>query len=224
MKNQAAVILAAGKGTRMKSRKAKVLHEVAGVPMIVNVVREAHKSGISKIVIVVGYQAAAVRTAVMIHLPHINIKWVLQTKQLGTAHAVKCAKSELRNFSGNVWILSGDVPLLSADLIRQIDDTSSDAKVIVTSMTHAEPGPYGRIIRDREGGLLAIREAADCSETEARITEVNAGLYRVDSGVLLNSLETIRPYNAQSEYYLTDIVDSYLSEHRCGLRTRRFKI
>ena len=212
MENQAAIILAAGKGTRMKSRKAKVLHEVAGAPMIVNVVREARKSGISKIVVVVGHQAAAVRTSVTAHLPHINVQWVLQTEQLGTAHAVKCAKQELHDFSGNVWILSGDAPLLSADLIRQVGEMSADSKIVVTSMTRTDPGSYGRIIRNHDGSLLAIREVTECSDTEVCISEVNAGLYRVDSGLLFDSLETIRPHNAQSEYYLTDIVGYAVSQ------------
>ena len=111
-----------------------------------------------------------------------------------------------------MWILSGDVPLISAELIRSIGESGADSDLVVTSMTREPPGTYGRILRHASGELIAIREAADCSESESRVTEVNAGLYRVNSELLFECLGEIRPHNAQSEYYLTDIVEYAVSQ------------
>lgn len=213
MRNRSAIILAAGKGSRMNSTLPKVLHTVGGVPMIVRVIQSAYGAGISNIAVVVGHGAEDVRSAVMRHLPNIEVKWALQTEQKGTAHAVRCAEYALSSFEGDVWILSGDVPLLSSDLIRDIDSAQPDADLVVTGIELAEPGSYGRLIRSANGDLIAIREYADCTLGEAEIREVNAGLYRVNSAVLFEGLRTIRSDNAQSEYYLTDLV-SYATLHQ----------
>jgi len=207
MRNQAAIILAAGKGSRMRSLKAKVLHEVGGVPMIVRVIGTALRAGISNIAVVVGHQADEVRSTVTRYLPNTPVKWALQYEQLGTAHAALCAESLFKGFSGDVWILSGDVPLLSPQLIRDIGRANPESDLVITSMMLDDPGAYGRILRSPEGNVRAIREFADCTPPEAQTPEVNAGLYRVDSDLLFKGLRTVKANNAQSEYYLTDLVD-----------------
>lgn len=206
---QAAVIMAAGKGTRMRSKRSKVLHEVAGVPMISRVVQSAIDAGITKVVIVVGHQSEEVIECVNRRFSEINLSWALQAEQRGTAHAVMCAEealSEGEGFHGDVWILSGDVPTLSADLLRELHQDHLNASLMVTGLKLEEPKSYGRLLRDADGSLYEIREARDCSSEQLLINEVNAGLYRVDAQLLFEGLKTIKTDNAQGEYYLTDLV------------------
>ena len=206
---QAAVIMAAGKGTRMRSKKSKVLHEVAGVPMIARVVQSAVDAGIEKVIIVVGHQSEEVIKCVSTRFPLLDLNWAIQAEQKGTAHAVMCAESALHSkgpFSGDVWILSGDVPTLSAHLLRDLHDHHSEASLVVTGIKLEDPKSYGRLLRDQNGTLFEIREARDCSPEQLLINEVNAGLYRVDAQLLFDGLKTIKTDNAQGEYYLTDLV------------------
>ena len=202
---QAAVMMAAGKGTRMRSKVSKVLHRVAGETVIARAVSAALQAGISSIVVVIGHQAEDVKSALTSRFPEADLRWAIQEEQRGTAHAVMCAEEALGAFKGDVWILSGDVPTLSKELLEALNSAHSNADLIVTGMRLDEPKSYGRLLRDDQG-LYAIREARDCTPEQLKINEVNAGLYRVDAGLLFAGLKTIKTDNAQGEYYLTDLV------------------
>ena len=205
---QIAIILAAGKGTRMGSSKPKVLHTVLGVPMIVRVTQSALDAGMERVVIVVGHEAEAVIRTVQKHIKSDVISWALQEEQRGTADAVMSARRELGNLNGDVWIISGDTPNLSAQLMLDLKKPSEDCKMLVVG---AEMDQYsymcGRLLRDQKGNLCAIREARDCSHEEREVKEVNAGLYRVNAKLLFEALDTVGTDNAQGEYYLTDMVE-----------------
>ena len=205
--HSAAIIMAAGKGTRMRSSRSKILHEVAGVPMIIRVISATLTAGISRIVVVVGHQSDAVQSCVRERFPKADIRWAIQAEQKGTAHAVMCAEEALSDFAGQVWILSGDVPTLSSDLLVMINQDHSQESLVVTGMQLVNPKAYGRLLKDAQGSLYAIREAKDCSPEELQVNEVNAGLYRADAQLLFAGLKTIQTNNAQGEYYLTDLVD-----------------
>ena len=202
---QAAVMMAAGKGTRMRSKISKVLHLVAGEMVIARAVHAALDAGIERIVIVIGHQGTAVREALEARFPEVDLRWALQAEQKGTAHAVMCAEEALNDFEGDVWILSGDVPTLSANLLTRLHREYLDKELLVTGMRLNDPKSYGRLLCD-EQGLYAIREARDCSAEQLNICDVNAGLYRVDARLLFDGLKTIKTDNAQGEYYLTDLV------------------
>jgi bifunctional UDP-N-acetylglucosamine pyrophosphorylase/glucosamine-1-phosphate N-acetyltransferase len=208
--------MAAGKGTRMRSKISKILHRVAGETIIERAVGAALDAGIDRVVVVVGHQARDVRSTLEARFPDADLRWALQTEQRGTAHAVMCAEEGLRHFSGDVWILSGDVPTLSSDLLKRLNQAHREDALVVTGMRLADPKSYGRLLCN-EQGLFAIREARDCSPEELSVCEVNAGLYRVDAELLFAGLKTIKTDNAQGEYYLTDLVDyAYQHEARIG--------
>ncbi|MFH1147281.1 MAG: NTP transferase domain-containing protein [Pseudomonadota bacterium] len=199
------VILAAGKGTRMKSSRAKVLHDVAGRPMLAYVLDTAESAGADEIVVVVGYQGDAVRTA----FQERNVRFVWQREQLGTAHAVMSAREAVAGYKGNIVILCGDVPLLRPETLRGLVDRckAEDASVAVLTAVVDDPEHYGRIIKDESGNVLRIVEEMDATAEERAIREVNTGIYCVKCEVLTAALERVRRDNAQREYYLTDIVE-----------------
>ena len=202
---QAAVIMAAGKGTRMRSKITKILHKIAGLSIIEHVVKVTLEAGIQKIVIILGHQADQVRQHLSERFPDIPLEWAFQEEQLGTAHAVMCAQSALSNFQGAVWILSGDVPTLSVKTFTQLHEHCTHTSVAVAGMYLDDPKSYGRLLQDEEG-LYAIREARDCTSEEYLTHEVNAGFYCVDAEVLFAALKSFKSDNSQGEYYLTDIV------------------
>lgn len=206
MTRRAAVVLAAGKGTRMKSRTAKVLHPVAGRPLLHYPVRTALAMGCDPVVVIVGYQRDAVAASLAEAFPGKPVVTAVQTEQLGTAHAVRCAQDALADFEGDVFILSGDVPGLPGETLEALAAASKDAAVGVLGMRLDDPRAYGRLVRDSEGQLARIVEFRDCLPAERAINDVNAGIYRVDAGFLFGSLATIGSDNAQNEFYLTDIV------------------
>jgi bifunctional UDP-N-acetylglucosamine pyrophosphorylase / glucosamine-1-phosphate N-acetyltransferase len=203
---KAAVIMAAGKGTRMRSSVSKVLHEVAGIPMIARVIGATLAAGISRVVVIIGHQSEAVKECVHARFPEADIRWAIQAEQKGTAHAVMCAQEALDDFDGQVWILSGDVPTLSSRLLITLSGDYADHALIVTGMRLEAPKSYGRLLKNDEGSLYAIREAKDCTPEERLVREVNAGLYRIDAKLLFEGLKTVQTNNAQGEYYLTDLV------------------
>ena len=206
MDSLAAVVLAAGKGTRMKSSRAKVLHELCGRPMAAFSIEQAVASGASPVVVVVGHQADETRLAVEAALPGAPLRFALQAEQLGTAHAVLCAKDGLAGFSGKVLILYGDAPLLTAEGLAALARAGREAPVALVATRPPDPRGYGRLIRDAAGALIEIREEKDCTAELKRIGEVNAGLYCVDSALLWDALGRIGAANAQGEFYLTDLV------------------
>ena len=204
----AAVVLAAGKGTRMKSRTAKVLHEIGGRPLVWNAVKRALDAGASPVVVVVGHQAEAVEAALVASLPGAPLRFAVQEKQLGTAHAVLAARRALRGFDGPVAILSGDVPLLETETLLQVVRTRARARAPLAFATMAleTPRGYGRVVRDAGGRPARIVEEKDASDAERAIREVNAGLYCADATFLWKSLAKVGADNAQDEFYLTDLV------------------
>ena len=205
-----ALILAAGEGTRMKSDRPKVAHEVLGKPMINWVVSVAREAGCERVVAVTGHRAEAVEAL----LPE-GVASVRQDKQLGTGHAVMSAREALSDFSGSLVVLSGDTPLLSAETIQGLvamrESTGSALTLLTTNMP--DPTGYGRIMRDmKDGSVARIVEEKDCSADERRHHEVNTGTYCFDAQVLFAHLDRLTTQNAQGEYYLTDMVAVFNSE------------
>ena len=203
----ATVILAAGKGTRMKNPSmAKVMAELAGKPLIGHVADMTRRLGSDLDVAVVGYKKEAVIEYLSAN--YDNIEFAEQTEQLGTGHAVDQAGSVLGDFDGNVLILCGDVPLLTAETLEKfIDAHSSDAAdVSVLSTIVDDPTGYGRIIRNKDGAFTKITEQKDASEEEKLVKEINSGVYVLSAAKLFSSLKQVSNSNAQGEYYLTDII------------------
>lgn len=198
-----AVVLAAGKSTRMKSALPKVLHEVCGRPMIEFVLDAARGAGIARIVVIVGHGADQVKQA-LAH--HTDVEFALQAEQKGTGHAVMMCRENLARHNGPVMVLTGDAPLMrSASFAALLADYTATgaACVIGTAETEANFG-LGRIVRDPDGNFLQIVEQKDASPEEAAIREINVGCYVFDGRSLFEALDEIRPNNKQGEYYLTD--------------------
>jgi bifunctional UDP-N-acetylglucosamine pyrophosphorylase/glucosamine-1-phosphate N-acetyltransferase len=204
----AAVVLAAGKGTRMKSRTPKVLHELGGRPLAYYPIRRALDAGASPVVVVVGHQAEAVEAAIAAALPGAPIRFAVQQRQLGTAHAVLAAKRALRGWKGPIAILSGDTPLLEEETLRRVVAARARAKAAIAfaTMTLDAPRGYGRVVRDAGGRPERIVEEKDATDAERGIREVNAGLYCADAAFLWKALARVGSDNAQKELYLTDLV------------------
>jgi len=208
MRPIAVVLLAAGKGTRMKSETAKVLHEICGRPMIAYPVELAKKLKPKKTVVIVGHQAKQVKQTIGDHFPKAKVDFALQKTQDGTGHAVLQAKRALKGFDGDVLILSGDVPLIRAEMLREFvlihRRSGADLSLLTTMMD--DPTGYGRCMVDDHSNLLGIVEEKDANEEQRAITEINTGIYLVDAGLLWQALNEIGKDNAQGEMYLTDIV------------------
>ena len=201
------VILAAGKGTRMKSAWPKVLHKVAGLPMIEHVLATAAALGPRSTTLVVGHQAAALQAALA---AQPDLTFVVQEPQLGTAHALLTTAPALRRAGGTLVLLSGDVPLLSANTLKTLVDRHQSAAAAATVVTAIvdEPGGYGRIVRSGKQ-IARIVEERDASEAERKIHEINAGIYAFALDGLFEALSGIASENVQGEYYLPDVVALY---------------
>jgi len=199
-----ALILAAGLGTRMKSSKAKVLHEVLFKPMILHVLDTVKTLNLDHTYVIVGHQREKVAELVSGY----QAECVVQEEQLGTGHAVLCAEKELRRTGGTVLILSGDVPLIKSGSLRAMLAAHAENKPVLTLMTAILENPtnYGRIVRNRQGRLLEIVEEKDASEEQKQIREINAGIYCADATFLFTALKKVGRDNKQGEIYLTDIV------------------
>ena len=208
------IILAAGLGTRMKSDKAKVLHDILGRPMISYVVEIAVKISGKNVVLVVGHQAGTVRRVVS---KEATVSYALQEKQLGTGHAVMCALAHVPHTAEHVMLLSGDVPNLSTEtavcLLDEHLAAGRDLSILAVDIDN--PTGYGRIIVDSKGRVAKIVEEADASAVEKRIKTINTGIYCVKKSFLIDALKKIRADNAQGEYYLTDIIEIGCTEGRC---------
>lgn len=198
-----AIVLAAGKGTRMKSDLPKVLIEVCGRPMIEYVLDTLAKAGIEQVLVVVGYRSDLVRQ-ILANRPGLH--FVEQTEQLGTGHAVMVCREALAGHDGAVLIVTGDSPLAQSESLATLlaeFDRHRPACLMGTAMKD-DPHGLGRIVRDGEGGFERIVEEKDATDDERHITEVNMSCYVFDGRELLFALDRLRPANAQSEYYLTD--------------------
>ncbi|NOX32347.1 MAG: NTP transferase domain-containing protein [Deltaproteobacteria bacterium] len=202
----AVIILAAGKGTRMKSDIAKVLHKVAGQSMVVHVVACASKIILDNIHVVIGYQGQKVKDEVN---KFFKVDFAVQKELLGTGDAVKAAIPGLKPGIKDVLILCGDVPLIKENtLIRLVDghrESRSKASVLATDVR--DPKGYGRIISDKDNNMICIKEEADASESEKKIKKVNTGIYCFDKKFLISAIKEIKPDNNQTEYYLTDTIE-----------------
>jgi bifunctional UDP-N-acetylglucosamine pyrophosphorylase/glucosamine-1-phosphate N-acetyltransferase len=202
---RAAVILAAGQGTRMKSPTPKVLHKVGGRAMLDRAIDAAEGLGCDRIVVVVGDHSPAVGEHVRKRLGEGAV--AVQTPQLGTGHAVLAARDALAGFSGDVVITNADGPLLGAAAIEPLFDLhDTGADVAVLGFEAADPGAYGRLILGEDGDLHRIVEAKDATDHEKGIRACNAGVYACDAALLFALLERVGADNARGEYYLTDIV------------------
>ena len=201
----AVIILAAGLGTRMKSQKAKVLHEILGRPMVNYVVETARSVTRNNIVLVVGHQAQKVQDVVN---REAAVAFVLQEQQLGTGHAVMCGMPQVPEHIREVVIIYGDVPLLSADTLRHLlaEHRRDENELTVLTVMLDNPFGYGRILLDQKKRLCGIMEEADASGEQKKIKMINTGIYCVSRDFLARALSRLQPENEQGEFYLTDIV------------------
>lgn len=199
--NKKAVILAAGKGTRMKSDLPKVVHRIAGKCLVDYVIEAARDAGVTDICLVVGYKHEVVEQ----EISHKDVSFTLQPEQLGTGHAVKCAREFLGD-EGETLILFGDTPLITGETLRRLSDyhRQNGNTVTVLSAYVDDPTGYGRIIRDAEGNFVKSVEHKDATEAELQSKEINSGMYIFDTRQLRLALDEILPNNAQGEYYLPD--------------------
>lgn len=206
MQAPAAIILAAGKGTRMGSDLPKVLHPLGGRPLVEYPLERAGLAGARRRVVVVGHRGELVEAAVCRAAADVDV--AVQAEQRGTGHAVLVALPAIADHDGPVLILSGDVPLLQVSTLRALVErcAESSAGLALVTFTPAESAGYGRILRDREGSIVGIREERDASPEERRIGECNAGIYCADAELLRRELPRIGSANAQGEIYLTDLV------------------
>ncbi len=201
MEQLKAMILAAGKGTRMKSDLPKVVHTIEGKCLVDYVIDAAMEAGAKDICLVLGYKYEVVHE----RMEHQNVKFVLQEQQLGTGHAVLCAKDFLGE-EGQTLILFGDTPLITGETLARLRDyhISRQNTVTVLSAMIDDPTGYGRIIRDMDGNFVKSVEQKDATEQELRSHEINSGMYLFDTRELKEALGKLQPNNAQGEYYLPD--------------------
>ena len=210
----AAIVLAAGAGTRMKSKKPKVAHEVLGKPLVRWVIDAARGAGISDIVSVVGHERERVEPLV-----EVDTDIVIQQERRGTADAVAVCKDTLAQFEGSLVVLSGDCPLITSDTIRALVEAreEADAAVVVLTMDMIDPFGYGRIVRDHRGAVERIVEQKDASSAEVAITECNSGFYCFDARTLFAALEQVDSNNAQGGFSLADVLAICRAEGRAVL-------
>lgn len=222
MKPLSAIILAAGKGTRMQSDLPKVAHAVAGMPMVCWVARACAEAGCSRIVIVVGYQREVVRQCLADFAPPgVEVQYAVQDEQLGTGHAVRCAESLYRNETQkaggtDVIVLAGDGPLIRGATLEALVDrhrSTAAAATLATSVI-ADPAGYGRIVRDGAGKFAGIVEEKHCTPAQKAIREVNPSYYCFDTAELFKSLALVKRNEGSGEYYITDVPTLLMQQGR----------
>ncbi|WP_416042955.1 bifunctional UDP-N-acetylglucosamine diphosphorylase/glucosamine-1-phosphate N-acetyltransferase GlmU [Bacillus halotolerans] len=209
MDKRFAVVLAAGQGTRMKSKLYKVLHPVCGKPMVEHVVDEALKLSLTKLVTIVGHGAEEVKKQL-----GDKSEYALQAEQLGTAHAVKQAQPFLADEKGVTIVICGDTPLLTAETMEAMlkEHTQKEAKATILTAVAEDPTGYGRIIRGESGAVQKIVEHKDASEEERLVTEINTGTYCFDNEALFRAIDQVSNNNVQGEYYLPDVIEILKNE------------
>ena len=207
----AAVIMAAGQGKRMQSDLPKVLHRLSGKPLLEYVIQSARDAGAAKIVTIVGHG----RNQVISMLP-AGVEHVVQEQQLGTGHAVRCAESLLRDWAGPILVLSGDVPLLRAESLKQLvaQQVQTDASAVILTTRVDGDHAYGRIVRTADGLVSAIVEHKDATSEQKKISEINSGTYVFAPGALFPLLENLQNNNSQGEFYLTDTISTLVRNGR----------
>jgi len=204
MREIAIIILAAGQGKRMKSSQAKVLHLLAGKPLLFYPLKVAREITPQKLLVVVGHQQEKVKGA----FPDSDITYVTQSRQLGTGHAVATTREALSSFGGDIMLLCGDIPLIKKTTLDELMAKHREGNNLVTLLTTAMKNPtgYGRIVRDSHGNVQKIIEEKEASDQEKEISEINSGIYCFDGTFLFDALHSLSRQNAQKEYYLTDTV------------------
>jgi bifunctional UDP-N-acetylglucosamine pyrophosphorylase / glucosamine-1-phosphate N-acetyltransferase len=202
--NFTAIVLAAGQGTRMKSKRPKVLHQILGRPMIAYLLDTLREIGVNDMVVVVGYQAEAVQTA----LAHDTVRFVLQEPQLGTGHAVQVAMTALPSGVKTVMVLCGDVPLIPPESLIGLQRLHDRTRAVVTVQTAVllDGGHYGRVVRDAQDRVMEVVQARDATPEVLKIREINTGTYVFDVPFLEAHLGGLRANNVQKEIYLTDLI------------------
>jgi bifunctional UDP-N-acetylglucosamine pyrophosphorylase/glucosamine-1-phosphate N-acetyltransferase len=212
------IVLAAGKGTRMKSSRAKVLHEVFYQPMLHHVLDSVAPLNPESTIVIVGHQKEAVSAI----LEGYEVTCCEQRKQNGTGHAVLCARELLAGFHGTVMIVNGDAPLLLSDHLQQMIEAHAAGGGALTIMTTTLKNPtnYGRVISDSAGTVLAVVEEKDASERQRAVKEINAGIYIGAAEFIFGALDRVTTDNAQGEMYLTDIVSIGVND---GLKVNKFE-
>lgn len=212
------IIIAAGKGTRMKSKHSKLIQKIYDKELIKRVRDLAVKIGSKQIITVVGHMREEIKAVL-----GDSVDYAIQEELLGTGHAVMQAVPFLEGKEGKVVILYGDVPIIRPETIEKLIEKSIDSKEAATVLTavYENPTGYGRIIRDKGGSIKTIREEKDATEEERQINEINAGIYCFDIDALLEALKEIKPNNIQKEYYLTDAIEIISNK---GLRTGAFTV
>ncbi len=203
MQEQIAIVMAAGKGTRMKSKKSKLVHKIYGKEIIRRAVENAKRAGVNEIITVVGYQKEQIEEVL-----GDTVKYAIQEEQLGTGHAVMQAAKMLEGRKGKVLILNGDHPIMRPSTLKNLIEESNrrGESATILTMVHDAMIPYGKIIHDSDGKIKEIVEHKDCNEEQLQIKEVNLGMYCFDIEELLKSLKELKNDNAQNEYYLTDVI------------------
>ncbi len=207
-----ALIMAAGQGTRMKSTKPKVLHEILDTSLLDYVISAAQAAGCKRTLVVTGHKCEEVEGRIAHHIDSGRVEIVHQEQLIGTANTVQSAREVLKGESGKLIVLSGDVPLLRSETLEALIDACTGSAMTVLTAQVADPTGYGRILRDEYGTICGIVEEKDATEEQRRITEINTGIYCFDLNGLFERLEKIGNENAQHEYYLTDIVRVVLDE------------
>src|SRR5919199_499911 len=202
--NLVAIVLAGGKGTRMKADVPKVLHDLSGTSVIRHAIDNLRKAGIGDVIVVVGHRGDLV-------IEHLDgeVRFAVQERQLGTGHAVHQALSLVGQASESVFVCYGDMPFLSTSTIRTLVKTQSRLSVagVILTMVADDPPDYGRVIRDKKGRVKRVVEVKDCTAEELKVREVNVGVYCFEAGALRWALPRLDDDNAQGEYQLTDVVE-----------------
>ena len=213
MKNKVSIIiLAAGKGTRMKSDMPKVLHKVNGKSMVEHVILIARNLNPEKIIVVVGYKNEMVKK----QLENQDLTYVIQHKQNGTAHAVMQCEELLKNYDGHTLVLSGDVPLIKSKTLKELFEIQINNKAHATVLSAKVKNPYGygRIIRNSDKNFKTIVEEKDANDSQKNITEINGGIYIFNNQTLFENINKVKNNNNQSEYYLPDVLE-ILTKQNC---------
>ena len=207
-----AIVLAAGKGTRMKSDLPKVLSEACGRPLVAYVLDALRAAGVGRIIAVVGYRADLVESK--LSSEYDNIDFALQKEQLGTGHAVMMCRDHLQGHDGPVIVVTGDSPMLQVSSIKALlDDFEANRPAsLLGTLIHEDPTGLGRIVRDDDGNFVGIVEEKDATEEQRKIDEVNMSTYLFDCQHLLASLDKLTDDNQQKEYYITDVPGILLKE------------
>ncbi|UOQ84290.1 sugar phosphate nucleotidyltransferase [Gracilibacillus salinarum] len=199
-----AVILAAGKGTRMKSELPKVLHDVCGQSMVEHVIDRLQRISMDRIITVVGHQSELIKQ----HLGE-SLEYAHQEEQLGTAHAVQMCREKLHDQQGSTLIITGDTPLITEQTLQKCLEhhRQTEAAATILTMHPEDPAGYGRIIRDEHGQVVRIVEHKDATEKEREVNEVNTGIFCFDNQLLFKALDQVSTNNKQQEYYLPDVIE-----------------